>query len=68
VASYLDRPMSATGKACQKCVRGDGSPTMGQNYQDYDPRRRHNGLTCLTCGFEQELTCGGKSLIPSAGR
>lgn len=62
------RPVSVTGEDCQKCVRGDGTPMQGQNYQDYDPRRRHNGLTCLSCGFEQELVGGGKSLIHTAGR
>lgn len=55
-------PISATGEVCQKCS------STGQCYHDYDPRRRHNGLTCLTCGFEQELTSGGKSLIHTAGR
>jgi len=62
MASYKDRPVSTTGETCQKCS------ARGQCYQDYDPRRRHNGLTCLSCGFEQELTVGGKSLIRTAGR
>lgn len=59
---FLNRPVSTTGEVCQKCG------ARGQNYQDYDPVHRHNGLTCLSCGFEQELTVGGKSLIRTAGR
>lgn len=59
---FLNRPQSSTGEVCQKCG------AKGQCYHDYHPRLRHNGLTCLSCGFEQELTVGGKSLIKSAGR
>ena len=41
--------LAATG--CQKC----GSKNL---YHDYDPYHKHNGVTCVACGYEQKETGG----------